>query len=355
MLERIACLAAERACVDHLYTMFDTGKPLSPTVDRINHRASFLRLFPPGIRRWLLPFYPAAVGSLGKTLARDHRTHPIDLLISTSSAAIKGLRAPPGIAHMCYCHAPARYIWSIRDEYALGQGLVSRLAQLGLTMASPSYKRWDRASAGHVTQFLANSTHTQAEIQRCFGCESEVVYPPVRTDLFTPDSTVSRDSFWLFVGALEPYKRLDLAIAAARHAGAKLVVAGTGSLEKTLRRSRPDPHIQLLGRVSDGQLVRLLRSAQLLIYPQIEDFGITAVEAQACGCPVVARRAGGALDTVVDGTTGAFFDDPAPVAIARAAAACPHDASACRIQAERFGEEVFDDAIRKQLDHFLPR
>ncbi len=359
VLERIARLCLHLSdsadAIGPLYTMFDNHASLAPAIDAIPHHASVLNRFPASLRRWLLPLYPAAVKSLSWALQRAHKRCRVDLLISTSSAAIKSLRPPPGVPHLCYCHAPARYVWSIREEYAFGPSLSNRLAQLGLGLLSESFKRWDKATASSVTHFLANSTHTQSEIKRCFDRDSSVVYPPVNTELFTPDESIPREDFWLFVGALEPYKRVDLAIAAARHARVKLLIAGSGSMESAIRHQHTTDHIEMLGHVPPASLVDLFRRARLLIYPQIEDFGITAVEAQACGCPVVARRAGGALDTVIENTTGCFFDNPAAHAIADAATQCPDPANldtqhACHTNAQRFSVAAFDAAM---LEHIM--
>ena len=353
VLERIARTAGQIGRVDRLYTMFDDRRPLAPTVDALPHTVSPLRLFPSAARRWLLPLYPAAVGSLSRSLGRRHRTAPIDLLISTSSAAIKGMRTPAGIPHLCYCHAPARYIWSIRGEYTAGRGFGARLRAAGLGAFAGRFAEWDRKTAANVTAFLANSTHTAREVGRCFGREATVVHPPVRTDFYTPDASVRREEFWLFVAALEPYKRADLAIRAARHAGAPIKVVGQGSIAAALRGEFAGTGVEFLGRVSDGELRNLYRRARLLVFPQLEDFGITAVEAQSCGCPVVARRGAGALDTVVEGETGAFFDGDSPEQAAAAARECPDNTAACRANAERFSEPVFDEKISAAIREIL--
>ena len=344
VLERIAALADELGEIDRLYTMFDDGRPLAPVTDSLSRCVSPLGGLPGTWRRWLLPAYPWAVRSLSRRLAsRQHRAR-VAIVISTSSAAIKGLRAPPGVPHLCYCHAPARYVWSVPTEYQGGKRPTDHLRRIGLAAFGGAFKRWDRSTAANVTTFLANSSHTAAEIQRCFGREAEVVFPPVRTAFFSPNPDVVREDFWLFAGALEPYKRAELAAKAATLAGARLVIVGNGSMESTLR-----------GRVSDEELRDLYRRARLLVFPQIEDFGITAVEAQACGCPVVARELGGALDTVVSGTTGAFFTEATPAAIAEAAARCPNNPGACRTNAERFAEPAFKNAMRLHINAALNR
>ncbi|MCK6476923.1 MAG: glycosyltransferase [Phycisphaerales bacterium] len=342
VLDRLARLVGERHQPAGLWVMVSDGRPVAPAVDALSVRTSVLQELPYAatrLRRHLLPLYPRAVADLSRSIGDEHRRAPIDLVLSTSSAAVKGVQAPPGVPHLCYCHTPPRYLWSQQDQYA-AQG---RLASAGLALAGPFLRRWDAATSRHVTSFIANSRHTARLIERCYGRTSTVVHPPVRTGYFTVDPARRRENFWLFAGALEPYKRPDLAIEAARLAGVKIVVAGTGSILPQLRSRYTGPGVEFLGRVPDEGLRELYRRAALLLFPQIEDFGIVAVEAQACGCPVVSRRAGGALETVIDGLTGRFFDDPDPASIARAAASLgsvqPTD---CRRHAETFGEEFFD-------------
>jgi len=375
VLDRIARVAARLGETHVLYTMFDDGRPLTPAIDALAHETPWIARLPGAsgpLRRWMLPLYPSMVASLSRLLAREHKRRPFDLIISTSSAAIKGLLPPLStggkpVPHLCYCHSPARYLWSQSDEYARGRH--GGLRAMGLSLFGDRLRRWDRATADerHITRILANSTHTAAEVERCWRRQADVVFPPVRTEFFTPPPGPghTREPFWLLAGALEPYKRADLAIDAARLAGRRLVVVGTGSQESRLRaagRRRAGQgggdHVTFMGRVPDQELRRLYRTAELLIFPQVEDFGIIAVEAQACGLPVVARRAGGALDTVIDGITGALFDEPTPEAIAAAAARAPRGptvAAACRRNAERFSEAGFDAAILAHATALLNR
>jgi len=215
-----------------------------------------------------------------------------------------------------------------------------------LRLFGPSLRRWDRRTSSAVTHFVANSGHIRDQIRACYEREAQVIHPPVRTDFFTPDPSIPREDFWLIAGALEPYKRVDAAIEAAARIGRRLVIVGDGSEAARLRRLAAGyPAISFRGRCSDDELRDLFRKAKVLLFPQVEDFGIVAVEGQACGLPVAARRAGGALDTVTD-RTGAFFDDTNADSIARAAAAVPSDcADDCRQNAERFSEANFDRAM----------
>jgi glycosyltransferase involved in cell wall biosynthesis len=236
-------------------------------------------------------------------------------------------------------------------------------------MFGEGLRNWDRKTVANVDAFIANSRHTAKEIERCFGREAVVIHPPVRTDLFTPDQSVQREDFWLVAGAHEPYKRTDLAIESAMRAGKRLMVAGGGSeigalkafTKKTSRQlgkmgfgAGRHALVEFLGRVDDATLLGLYRRARCLIYPQIEDFGIVAVEAQACGCPVVARRAGGALDTVLEGRTGSYFAEADPESVRKAVEHAPVGVAAqCRAHAEKFSEAAFDKKIARAMERMV--
>lgn len=348
----IALLHHDQHTITRIYTMFDLRAPLSPAIDALPRTVSQLNRYPPALRRWLLPRYPHAVRELAHQLQHDHTNEPIDLLISTSSAAIKSIQPPSGVPHICYCHSPARYLWSQTDSYT-SRDLKGRLRSLGLKCFAPRLRAWDRATADHVDHYLANSTHTAREIERCYGRDSTVIYPPVRTDYFTPGPSIERKNHLLLVSALEPYKRIDLAIDAAIQANRKLTIVGSGSHDHALRKhANHSPLIQFIGRVSDESLRTHYRTAAAFLFPQIEDFGITAVEAQACGCPVIARAQGGALDSVIPNQTGVFFDDPTPIALAQAIEQCPSGAPTaqrCRQNALRFQASVFQEQMRRAM------
>ncbi len=367
VLDRLArLLEADGHEIAALLVMFDDGGPLTEAIDRLPRRAAWVNGVPGSarLRRWLLPCYPSAVGHLSRVLAKIHREKPVDLVISTSSAAIKGLAAPGGeggasdlvdgggggVPHLCYCHAPARYVWSQRAEY--GGGDRGSLRGLGLRLYGGRFRAWDKRTSANVMRFVANSSHTAAEIQRCYERESDVVFPPVRTDFFNLEAAQpsgERGDFWLIVSALEPYKRVDLAISAAQRARRKLVIVGSGSQREHLGKVAFSG-VEFRERVSDEELRELYGTAEALVFPQVEDFGIVAVEAQACGCPVIARRAGGALDSVIEGVTGAFFDKPSAVAIVDAAMRLPRDCErACRENAQRFAPERFDEGMRAAI------
>jgi len=346
VLHHVARVAQSLGQVEAILTMFDDGGPLTPELDALPRQVSTLGGLPGALkaRRWMLPLYPAAVGQLTDRLRGMHQRRPIDLLVSTSSAAIKGLCPPAGVPHVCYCHSPARYLWSQADQYGAFQ-------RLGLRAFGRSLRAWDRSTAAHVATFIANSTHVAKLIEQAYDREATVIHPPARTTFFVPNNG-PRGNHWLAVGAIEPYKRFDTAIEAARLAGIQLRIVGDGSVRAELERTKPS-NVTFTGRLTNEQLRHEMRTAAVLLFPQIEDFGITAVEAQACGLPVAARNEGGALDIVQDGVTGALCDG-SPQALAEAATrAASCDSSACVANAQRFGEDRFEAAIAEVLSDLL--
>lgn len=349
VLDRVLTMLKGKAEVVGLYVMFGDGQPLTSAIDDAKKTISNVGRLPGAstmLRRWLLPLYPRIVKQLSKALVKEHARSPIDLVISTSSAAIKGLKTPEGVPHVCYIHCPARYIWGQAEAYERG----NRLRAFGLRRVRDSYRIWDKETSAHVSTFIANSTHTARQVYLCYERDAIVVHPPVKTDYFTPaPGKVNRTGDWLVVSALEPYKRIDLAIEAANKARHTLVIVGGGS-EMARLKALAGPTVRFLGKVSKERLRTLYRTSRLMLFPQVEDFGIAAVEALACGLPVVARREGGAVDIVDDGVTGAMFEGEDVAAILDAVARCPADCDvACRTSAERFAPEHFDRAVLAAL------
>lgn len=241
--------------------------------------------------RRLLPLYPLAVRRL--------KLPPCDVVLSSSSAFAHGVRVPPGAVHICYCHAPFRYAW-YEQERALAE-LPAPLRPL--LRAQLSWMRgWDRAASERVDSYIANSKLTQERIARFYGRESEIVHPPVETERFSPGEPGEE---LLVVCELVAHKRAHVALEAARRARAPIRVVGSGPERDALAAAYPEA--ELLGRVDDRELAELYAHARAVIVPSPEEFGITAVEAQAAGRPVIAADAGGARETVIDGRTGLFF------------------------------------------------
>jgi glycosyltransferase involved in cell wall biosynthesis len=245
--------------------------------------------------RRLLPLYPSAVGRL--------RLGPSDLVLSSSSAFAHGVRVPEGARHLCYCYTPFRYAWYEQDRALAETPLLLRAA---LRSQLRRIRRWDLAASRKVDAYFAISKLSQERIKRYYGRESTIIHPPVETSRFAPREP---GDALLIVSELVRHKRLHVALEAARRAHAPIRVVGSGPQHMAL--SHAYPEAEFLGRARDVELAELYAGARAVIVPSMEEFGITAVEAQASGRPVIAAAAGGALETVLDGETGilAQLDD----------------------------------------------
>jgi glycosyltransferase involved in cell wall biosynthesis len=244
----------------------------------------------------LLPLLPLAMSRL--------ELGDVDLVVTSHHAFANRVRPSPGVPVISYTHTPARWIW----EPAMRRGEAGRLGSLGLTAFAATQRVPDRKAARRLTSLVVNSRHVRQRAQTWWETEAAVVAPPVDIDRFRPDPSTQREPFFLLAGRLVPYKEPEVAVAAARRAGTRLVVAGGGrSLDAVRATAAGDPLIEVLGDVDDATLLDLYRRCQALVFPGEEDFGIVPVEAQACGTPVIARRVGGVLDSVVDGVTGSLY------------------------------------------------
>jgi glycosyltransferase involved in cell wall biosynthesis len=257
--------------------------------------------------RWYLPLFPHAIELLDLSA--------YDLIVSASYAVAKGVRKRIGATHLCYIHTPMRYAWVNEDGYLADHGmhgLKRRLVRGQLARL----RRWDLRTNAGVDRFVANGHNVADRVWRHYGRESDVVLPPVDDALF-PLGTGPRTHF-LAAARLVPYKRMDRIIAAFRDLpDAQLIVCGDGPERERLAQDLP-PNVQLLGHVPQTRFLELLQSAQALICAADEDLGLTPMEAQACGTPVIALRKGGYLETVVEGESGVFFNEPTSAAIAAA-------------------------------------
>lgn len=245
-----------------------------------------------------LPLYPLAWNSL----ELDH----YKVILSNKSGFCHGLRFPPESLHICYCLTPTRYVWQL-DNYLQGEDLSSSAKWLLRPLIS-LLQRWDYAAARRVSHFIAISTAVQERIHRHYGRASTVIFPPVETARFEAMASETVEDYYLIVSRLIPYKRIDLAIQAAAALGMKLKIAGTGRDYERLRALAGDS-VEFLGFVQEAELPSLMAKCRALILPGLEDFGITPVQAQAAGRPVIAFGGGGALDTVIPGLTGEHFPE----------------------------------------------
>lgn len=288
--------------------VYEPGRT-SPLIRKHRIQTSFIQKLPfaRSHHRAFLPLYPMALESL------DLRGY--DLVISSESGPAKGVITDPETCHICYCHTPMRYLWNFYHEYREGAGPLTRLA---MPFFAHYLRQWDFASAARVDYFVANSRNTARRIRKFFGRESEVIYPPVDLERYQPDAAAARgparsatnqmDSYYLAVSEMVPYKRIDLAVAAFNRLDRRLIVVGDGPELRRCRRLA-GPKVEFRGRMEDEGLARLYAGCRALVFPAEEDFGITPLEAQASGRPVIAYGKGGALETVI-GYHGGEGPDP---------------------------------------------
>jgi glycosyltransferase involved in cell wall biosynthesis len=285
----------------------------------------------------LLPWMPRAMERID---LRDY-----DLVLSSSHAVGKGIIPSSSAVHVCYCHTPMRYAWDMEESY-LEDFRVPHILRKTVQRCLMRIRRWDMTVSKRVDVFIANSTTTQERIQRLYGRPSTVVHPPIEERFFhapLPDKKPADRDYFLALGRLVPYKRFDLLMKTANRLRLPLKIAGTGSDLGRLRKMA-GPTVELLGFVHDEKLPSLYSNARALLFPQIEDAGVAALEAQACGTPVIALGKGGALDTVIEGKTGTLFPEQSVESLEGALQRwqeIPWDPEDIRKHAAQFREEIF--------------
>jgi glycosyltransferase involved in cell wall biosynthesis len=252
--------------------------------------------------RYLLPFFP---GAAERIPVADY-----DVVVSSSSAFAHGVRPRPEALHVCYCHSPFRYAWFERER-ALSE--TPRIARPLMRRTLRRIRSWDLEAARRVTRYVANSGITRERIERIYGVDSEIVHPPVAVERF---SIGEPEDYLLFVGQIVRHKRVEVAIDAALLAGRPIKVVGDGPELARLRERYREGAVELLGGVDDDRLADLYARCAALLVPNVEEFGIAAVEAQAAGRPVVAVGRGGVRETVIDGRTGVLVDSEDAAALA---------------------------------------
>ncbi|MBT4021722.1 glycosyltransferase [Candidatus Peribacteria bacterium] len=249
--------------------------------------------------RLLLPLMPKAVESWDLS--------KYDTIISSSHAVAKGLIPPSSAKHICYCHTPMRYAWEMEEKYLDDFGLFGPFRSFAKWNLK-KLRHWDRTTAKRVDQFIANSSTTQKRIERAYGRDSIVLPPPVNDKFFEINHTEPKENYFLALGRLVPYKRVDLLIEAANRKGFRLKIAGSGPEEAHLKKIA-GPTVEFLGYIPEEGLSDLYSKARAFLFPVEEDAGIVPLESQACGTPVIAYGKGGVLDTVINRETGIFFTD----------------------------------------------
>jgi glycosyltransferase involved in cell wall biosynthesis len=287
--------------------------------------------------RRLLPLYPFAIEHLSLP--------PATVVLSSSSAFAHGVKVPAGAIHICYCHAPFRYAW-YEEERALGE-VPSALRPL-LRMQLRRMRKWDVSASRRVDAYIANSRLTRERIKRFYGRDTPIIHPPVETHRFSPGAP---GDAVLVVSELVRHKRVHVALEAARRARVPIRVVGSGPDHRALAEAYPEA--EFLGRLGDEEIAKSYAEALAVLVPSTEEFGITAVEAQASGRPVIAAAAGGALETVLEGVTGRLVEPDDVDAFARALEgvdALEFDPLLAVENAARFSVAAFQRAISAELE-----
>ena len=348
-----------------LFTLVHLPGTTSPTIEQRQVTRSPIQWLPFAGRlyRQYLPLFPIAV--------EQFDLDGYDLVISTSHCAAKSVVVTGRARHLCYCLTPMRYAWDQFDAY-FGPDRVGTLGNRVLRPMLAALARWDRATEGRVHRYLAISQYVARRIALYYNRQSTLVYPPVDTEFYIPKHPIAQSprdggpvaaaqppapppSKFLIVSALVPYKRVDLAMMAARRAGVGLTVVGDGPERANLQRYAGDG-VELVGWREDEEVRELYQSCVAAVLPGEEDFGIVPVEAQACGRPVVALGRGGALDTVIDGETGVLVADTTVESLSDGmtrAAAMQWDSDRIRRHAEQFSRRRFVRDIERVVEETL--
>jgi len=308
----------------------------------VDIRTSFMQGLHPSLKvaKALLPLYPYAFESF------DFSGY--DVVLSSCSTFAKGIITGPDTFHVCYCHSPSRFAWMYHDYVA--QMHLSRVGRALLPTVIAPLRSWDYVAAQRVDAFLANSRNTARRIAKFYRREASVLHPPIDVGAYQPASTT--EPYFLILARLQAYKRIDVAIEAFNRLRRPLLVVGDGPDAARLRRLA-GPTVRFAGRVSDDEAKHHLRHCQALIWPGEEDLGLAPLEALASGRPVIAYRAGGAVETLVDGVTGRFFGPQTPDALAEVLRAFDPDAydpAVLHAHVSEFDVHIFQQRLRQFVE-----
>jgi glycosyltransferase involved in cell wall biosynthesis len=342
VIEALCRIFPEADVFAHVYN----PDAISPSIKMHRISTTFISQLPMATRHYksYLPLMPLALEQL------DLRGY--DVIISSESGPAKGIIPPSGALHICYCHSPMRYVWNMFHDYRERSGFLTRLV---MPMISHYIRNWDVVSAARVHRFVANSRTVSGRLNTYYRRESEVIFPPVSVEDFSPVEPTDLGDYWLMVGELVAYKRPELAVEAFNQTGRKLVVIGGGEMLKRLR-AMAGPNVAILGPQPFEVLKHHYARCLGLIFPGEEDFGIVPVEAMASGRPVVAYGRGGATETVVDGLTGTFFQKQTVEEILAAIERCESltlDSGAIVEHARGFSAERFDQQMKAFVENCL--
>lgn len=320
------------------------------TVDRVFHdmdiRTSFIQKLPGAKRSYqkYLPLIPTAVEQFDLS--------EFDLVVSSSSSCAKGILTRADTVHVCYCHTPMRYAWDFYHEYLNGPDVGSLKRKL-IPWLMNYIRMWDRLTADRVDYFIANSHNVAHRIKKHYRRDSTVIHPPVEASFFKPDD--KDEDYFLLISRLVPYKRVDLAVQACNRLNLPLRVVGTGPELERLK-AMAGPTVKMMGRLSEEDIKLHYARCRAFLFPGEEDFGITPLEAQASGRPVIAFGKGGALETVVDGETGLFFNEQTVEALVSSLQRFNNmsfNKQEIRHHAEKFDRRNFQKSVKSFIESCL--
>ena len=350
-----------------IFTLLHVPGKVSPVIESHRIHTSFIQNLPfaESKYRYYLPLMPFAIETF------DLKEY--DLILSSSHCVAKSVKPGPSNVHICYCHTPMRYIWDQFDQY-FGNGKSSWFAATAIKFIRGWLQRWDVKTSRRVNHFIANSLHVKKRIKKYYNQEAAIIHPPVDTGLFTPDTNEKKENYFLIVSAFAPYKRLDLAVNAFNQLNLPFFVIGEGQDAKRLK-EMAKTNIHFEGWLDNTQIRSYFARCRAFIFCGEEDFGITLLEAQAMGRPVIALGRGGALETVVPDSqswkletgidkiatskpTGVFFYEQTPEALIKAiqhfeSIESQFDANAIRTHAQKFDVSVYTERMKTFIEKKL--
>jgi glycosyltransferase involved in cell wall biosynthesis len=356
--EKVLKVFAEMFPEAPIYTLLSEKNNVAKHYPGRRIDTSVIQKLPGGVKhyQWYMPFMPMAVEFFDLS--------GFDLVLSDSSSFAKGVITRPETLHIDYCHTPTRYLWSDTHQY-INELKYNKWFKKIISLVLNYIRIWDASAANRVDLFIANSETVRRRIQKYYRRDSTVIYPPVNTDLYSLapdliDQKLKAENYFLCGCRLAPYKRVDLVIQAfIKMPEKKLKIFGDGIDRSRLEKlAQGAANIEFLGRVDDNQLAKLFRNALAFIHPQEEDFGISAVEAMACGTPVIAYRRGGAQETIIESQTGIFFDEQSAESIMKSVGDFDRKNFAeknIRAQAEKFSTESFKTKIGAYIDEEMKK
>ncbi len=335
--ERVVLALHEQFPDAPIFTSVHDPRTTFPAINALDIRTTFLQRLPVRKSNYklLLPFYPLAFESFDLS---DY-----DIVISSSSSFAKGVITSPETLHVSYCHTPPRFAWRFH-EY-IEQEQLGRIKQLVIAGIVHYLRNWDFAAAQRVDCFVANSSITARRIQKNYRRDAVIIPPPVQVDRFEPSPDIG--DYYLVVSRLAPYKRIDLAVQSFNQLHLPLKIVGAG-VDAPRLKAMAYANVEFLGHLPEEQLAKLYAHSRAVIFPGMEDFGIVPLEANAAGRPVIAFAAGGALETVKQGLTGAFFCAPTVESLAKVVAdtdVMAFDTQVMRQHALQFSKECFKERI----------